>query len=88
MVAFGKYSYGLYVYHHFLSYYAISNRTEFALARVVGSHTLAVALQAVVGIAISFAAAWLSYEFFEKHFLRLKRYWPSSRTHAVTEARQ
>jgi peptidoglycan/LPS O-acetylase OafA/YrhL len=79
MVALGKYSYGLYVYHHFLSYYFAKHGTEFALARAVGSHTLAVALQAVGGIAASMAVAWVSYEFFEKYFLRLKRFWPSSR---------
>jgi peptidoglycan/LPS O-acetylase OafA/YrhL/protein involved in polysaccharide export with SLBB domain len=74
----GKYSYGLYVYHHFLSYYFITHGTEFALARVVGSHTLAVALQAAGGIAVSIAVAVASYELFEKRFLELKRFWPSA----------
>jgi peptidoglycan/LPS O-acetylase OafA/YrhL len=37
-----------------------------------------VALQAAGGIAASLAAAWLSYELFEKRFLRLKQWWPSS----------
>jgi peptidoglycan/LPS O-acetylase OafA/YrhL len=78
MIALGKYSYGLYVYHHFLSYYFIKHGTEFALARAVGSHTLAVAIQAGAGMAVSMAVAWLSYEFFEKYFLRLKRFWSSS----------
>jgi peptidoglycan/LPS O-acetylase OafA/YrhL len=75
MVALGKYSYGLYVYHHFLSYYLVKHGTEFALARVVGSHSLAVTIQAAGGICLSAAVAWLSYEFFEKPFLRLKRHW-------------
>jgi peptidoglycan/LPS O-acetylase OafA/YrhL len=79
LVALGKYSYGLYVYHHFLSYYFVTHGTEFALAAAVGSHTLAVALQAAGGIAASLALAWLSYELFEKHFLQLKRRWPSAR---------
>jgi peptidoglycan/LPS O-acetylase OafA/YrhL len=78
MVALGKYSYGLYVYHHFLSYYFVKHDTEFVWARAVGSHTLGVALQALAGIAASMAVAWLSYEAFEKHFLRLKRFWPSA----------
>ena len=78
MIALGKYSYGLYVYHHFLSYYFATRGTEFALAELVGSHTLAVALQAAGGIALSMLVAWLSYEHFEKHFLRLKRFWPSA----------
>jgi peptidoglycan/LPS O-acetylase OafA/YrhL len=78
MRSLGKYSYGLYVYHHFFSYYFVTHGTEFALANVLGSHTVAVAVQAVGGMAASVAIAWVSYEFFEKHFLRLKRFWPSS----------
>ena len=78
MVALGKYSYGLYVYHHFLSYYFVKHDTELVWARAVGSHTLGVVLQALAGIAASMAVAWLSYEAFEKHFLRLKRFWPSA----------
>jgi peptidoglycan/LPS O-acetylase OafA/YrhL len=77
MVALGKYSYGLYVYHHFLSYYLATRGTEFVLARIVGSHTVAVAIQAAAGIAVSSATAWLSYEYLEKPFLQLKRFWPS-----------
>jgi peptidoglycan/LPS O-acetylase OafA/YrhL len=75
----GKYSYGLYVYHHFLSYYFTKFGTEFALAQRIGSHTAAVALQALVGMAASLLIAWASYEFFERYFLHLKRFWPSVR---------
>jgi peptidoglycan/LPS O-acetylase OafA/YrhL len=78
MVTLGTYSYGLYVYHHFFSYFFERHRTEFVLARVVGSHSLAVVLQATAGMAASMALAWLSYEHFEKPLLRLKRFWPSS----------
>jgi len=73
MVFLGTYSYGLYVYHHFISYYLTSNRTELELAQWLGSHALAVALQATLGILISVALAYLSYELFEKRFLSLKR---------------
>ena len=73
MVLLGVYSYGLYVYHHFISYYLTTNRTELALARWLGSHGAAVALQATVGASISLAMAYLSYELFEKRFLKLKR---------------
>jgi peptidoglycan/LPS O-acetylase OafA/YrhL len=73
MVFLGKYSYGLYVYHHFISYYLTSNRTELELARLLGSHSAAVALQATLGASVSLAIAYLSYEFFEKRFLALKR---------------
>ena len=85
MIALGKYSYGLYVYHHFLSYYLVTHGTEFVLARAVGSHTLAVWIQAVLGMAASMAIAWLSYELFEKRFLELKRFWPSARRPAATD---
>lgn len=73
----GTYSYGLYVYHHFISYYLTVNKTEFELARLLGSHGAAVALQATLGIAVSLAIAYLSYEYFEKRFLGLKRFYVS-----------
>jgi peptidoglycan/LPS O-acetylase OafA/YrhL len=72
MVFLGTYSYGLYVYHHFISYYLTTHRTELELTNWVGSHGLAVALQATLGASISVALAYLSYELFEKRFLRLK----------------
>jgi len=75
----GKYSYGLYVYHHFFSYYFSGHRTDLMLAARLGcSNMTALVLQAGAGIAASVVIAWLSYEFYEKHFLQLKRYWPSS----------
>jgi peptidoglycan/LPS O-acetylase OafA/YrhL len=73
MVFLGTYSYGLYVYHHFISYYLASNRTDLELGRWLGSHLAAVGLQAVLGVSASLAVAYLSYELFEKRFLRLKR---------------
>jgi peptidoglycan/LPS O-acetylase OafA/YrhL len=73
MVFLGTYSYGLYVYHHFISYYLTTNRTELELTRWLGSHGAAVALQATLGALASLAIAYLSYELFEKRFLRLKR---------------
>ena len=73
MVFLGTYSYGLYVYHHFISYYLTSNRTDLELAGWLGSHSAAVALQAMLGASVSLALAYLSYELFEKRFLRMKR---------------
>jgi peptidoglycan/LPS O-acetylase OafA/YrhL len=73
MVFLGTYSYGLYVYHHFISYYFSSNSTELELARWLGSHGAAVALQATLGASASLAVAYLSYELVEKRFLQLKR---------------
>ena len=79
MVFLGTYSYGLYVYHHFISYYLTANRTELQLARWLGSHEAAVALQATLGAFASLALAYLSYEHFEKRFLRLKRRFETSK---------
>ena len=73
MVFLGTYSYGLYVYHHFISYYLSTNRTDLELALRLGSHWAAIALQAALGVFASLALAYLSYELFEKRFLRLKR---------------
>jgi peptidoglycan/LPS O-acetylase OafA/YrhL len=73
MVFLGTYSYGLYVYHHFISYYLTTNRTELELANWLGSHGAAVALQATLGASASLIVAYLSYEIFEKRFLRMKR---------------
>jgi peptidoglycan/LPS O-acetylase OafA/YrhL len=72
MICLGTYSYGLYVYHHFISYYLTVNRTEMELARWLGSHGAAVALQATLGASASLALAYLSYEYFERRFLALK----------------
>ena len=78
----GTYSYGLYVYHHFISYYLTVNQSEFELARWVGSHGAAVALQATLGAAVSLAIAYVSYEYFEKRFLHLKRLYASKKSEA------
>jgi peptidoglycan/LPS O-acetylase OafA/YrhL len=82
MVFLGTYSYGLYVYHHFFSYYLAANRTDLKLASWLGSHLAAVALQAGLGISASLAVAYLSYELFEKRFLNLKRLFATAKTPA------
>jgi peptidoglycan/LPS O-acetylase OafA/YrhL len=79
MVFLGTYSYGLYVYHHFISYYMTTNRTDLALAHWLGSHAAAVALQALLGVSGSIAVSYLSYQLFEKRFLRLKRWFDTSK---------
>jgi peptidoglycan/LPS O-acetylase OafA/YrhL len=83
MVFLGTYSYGLYVYHHFISYYFSSNRTDLELALWLRSHLAAVALQATLGMSASLAVAYFSYELFEKRFLRMKRLFETSRSPRV-----
>ncbi|MBL8565387.1 MAG: acyltransferase [Hyphomicrobiaceae bacterium] len=76
----GTYSYGLYVYHHFISYYFSVNKTELVVAGWIGSHTAAIALQAVAGMGASLVIAYLSYEYFEKRFLDMKRHFSAHAT--------
>jgi nitrate reductase alpha subunit len=53
--------------------------TDLALANWLGSHSLAVALQATLGAGASLAIAYLSYEFYEKRFLSLKRFYETGK---------
>jgi peptidoglycan/LPS O-acetylase OafA/YrhL len=70
----GKYSYGLYVYHHLFSQWFLVHRLDYALGERIGSHGLAVILLAGIGASGSLALAILSYRFIEEPFLSLKRY--------------
>ncbi len=69
---FGKYSYGLYVYHVMLSYYMHEIRAEERLTELLGNHSAAMAVKASVGLAISLAVSVASFELLEKPFLALK----------------
>jgi peptidoglycan/LPS O-acetylase OafA/YrhL len=82
----GTYSYGLYVYHHFISHYLTVNRTELELADWLGGHGAAIALQATLGVTASLALAYLSYELFEKRFLRMKQFFATSNEPVAPEA--
>ncbi len=79
MMFLGTYSYGLYVYHHFISYYLASHKTERVVTSWLGSHAAAVVVQSTLGIAASIAVAVVSYRLFEKRMLALKRLFPSPR---------
>lgn len=78
MMLLGTYSYGLYVYHHFFSYYFSTNNTVLQLAELLGSHSLAMVVQALAGMTLSLVVAYLSFEYFEKRFLAMKRFFNSS----------
>ena len=71
--AFGKYSYGLYILHMiFLP--LLSGFFRPLLLRLTGSKLIAVVGSAGVIVVMTSAAAWLSFHLYEKHFLRLKRF--------------
>jgi peptidoglycan/LPS O-acetylase OafA/YrhL len=71
---FGKYSYGIYVFHGIIAFFFSDKQTEYVVGSWVGSHLLAIFLQASIGVALSVLIAVVSYEWFEKRFLRLKRW--------------
>ncbi len=74
---FGKYSYGLYVWHGLLFYHFARWFPASAYqAALGGSFLTAVLVHAALATLASLAVAVASYHLFEKHFLKLK---PSSR---------
>jgi peptidoglycan/LPS O-acetylase OafA/YrhL len=80
---FGRYSYGIYVYH-----YSVDSSLTLPVRHFLEGHDvpkpLAIVGGAVVVCGISVAIAVLSYRLYEIHFLRLKRFTPNPR-HVKTE---
>ena len=70
LVLFGKYSYGIYVFHYPIFYFAerFSHRLPYAIHQSAWFAYVLIALES----ATTFAVAALSYNFFEKRFLALK----------------
>jgi peptidoglycan/LPS O-acetylase OafA/YrhL len=69
---FGKYSYGIYVFHPFLIYaFALAKETDTTGAL---DTTTAEAIRVLSIVVLSVVSAWLSWHLFEKRFLNLKRY--------------
>jgi peptidoglycan/LPS O-acetylase OafA/YrhL len=75
MRAIGKYSYAMYVLHIMVRDMLVERfRVAARVADACHSPLLGVTTAIVVGIAITFCVAWLSYHLFEKQFLALKRF--------------
>ena len=70
----GKYSYGLYVLHLILFTYLQAPLKKIVENYVSTSKGLGVLLVGLISFAISLLAAYLSYQVYEKRFLRLKRF--------------
>jgi peptidoglycan/LPS O-acetylase OafA/YrhL len=79
----GKYSYGLYVYSGILTWIFLEQDLDSRLDVLLGSHALAMAAHAALGVGLSTAVALASYHLFEKHFLALKRYFRGPRARPV-----
>lgn len=81
---FGRYSYGLYVYHGLLNWYLHEHHAEERLDAWLGNHWLTIGAQAAIGVGVSLAVAVASYELFEKRFLSLKRYFEPGKQPSTT----
>lgn len=75
---FGRYSYGLYVYHLTLTSLIIPPLRRALLVRFY-SKSLSVALPGLLALAATVSVAWLSYNLFEAKLLRLKVYFNDAR---------
>jgi peptidoglycan/LPS O-acetylase OafA/YrhL len=69
---FGRYSYGLYVFHGIVAYAMFDRGFDRILNERLGSHAGGMVALAVLGIGGSVAMSVASYELFEKRFLTLK----------------
>jgi len=88
---FGKYSYGLYLFHLPIRalirdrIYGPSNReARFHFPRLLGSELPGQLLFYFVAGAASLGVAWVSFQVFEKQFLKLKRAFPSGAAKGAT----
>lgn len=70
LTRFGTYSYGIYVFHGIVWYYLPTYAQHFGST----SNRWYALLVTVLGMLTSYLAAFCSYHAFEKHFLRLKKY--------------
>jgi peptidoglycan/LPS O-acetylase OafA/YrhL len=80
---FGRYSYGLYVYH-FSILSTVRVVADPWLKRHNATSATIIAIGGIVTFVLSVAVSVLSYELYEKHFLRLKRYFPYRRRAQVS----
>jgi peptidoglycan/LPS O-acetylase OafA/YrhL len=74
----GKYSYGIYLFHEACRPFFDKVVTVEKLRPYLHSYLLAVAAYIVIASAASFGIAFLSWQLFEKHFLKLKRFFAYS----------
>ena len=79
LMRFGKYSYGLYILHILLRDLAWNRLFAGGTPVLLGSQVWSAILIVVAGITLSYAMAFISWHVYEKHFLRLKRFFPYSK---------
>lgn len=79
----GKYSYAMYIFHFPLAWFL--ENAGFGVNRypaIAGSHIPGVIVFSVMTAGLTALAALISWNLFEKHFLRLKRYFPRAEEEA------
>jgi hypothetical protein len=86
LVTFGKYSYGIYVIHSICLplFHWLFNPV--ALSRTLGSPLLAQTIFYVLSITASFLIAFASWHLYEKHFLKLKKFFEYNSNHELAKA--
>lgn len=80
---FGKYSYGIYALHTTL-FVLLLPLVSNALWLIIHSHTVAALLAKLVAIGATVVAAVVSWHVYEKHWLKLKRYFGGTATRPST----
>lgn len=80
----GKYSYGIYVYHLILFAYLDVPMRKTLSAHMTSNKDIDVVLSGVLCFVLTVVVAYVSYRWYEKPFLRLKRYFEYSPSNAVT----
>jgi peptidoglycan/LPS O-acetylase OafA/YrhL len=70
---FGRYSYGLYVFHSVLPMFYMKPMTDYTNVQIP-NHAFGNVLNAVIELALALGVSMLSYRYFEMPFLKLKRF--------------
>jgi len=83
LCSFGKYSYGIYVYHGILRPVFWNYLDMNHLISIVHVPIIGVLLYLIITIGISFFIAWVSWHFFEKKILILKKFFYSVPSHKL-----
>jgi peptidoglycan/LPS O-acetylase OafA/YrhL len=73
---FGRYSYGIYVFHHPILFFKTGVVPLALVPSVLGSQLLRQLVFLVIATAVSVTIAFLSWHLFEKRFLKLKAFFP------------
>jgi len=75
LLILGKYSYGIYIFHHFIMWGMIQYKATDWVSQYIADPFQAGLILAFFATLISILIAFISYHSFEKHFLRLKDVW-------------